>query len=507
MSQHGDSIQPALSDLAPDHARAVDVAQRFASANALARQGRAEAAVRAYQALLGEHPEFAAAHANLALVLNAMRRFAEAEPHFLRALAAGPDQIPLLTGLAYALHRQSRWPEAEPYYRRALAIRPDCVEAMLGLGVCLRAASRLEEACEWFEQAAQVDPACVDAYYLLSTLKRVETGDPLLAHCEALQPHMPSFPPLKQARYWFALGRMREDVARYDDAFAAYASGNRARASQFVLDESGEEARLQRTCAVFDAQRLSAAPPRPDVAARVPVFIVGMPRSGTSLIEQILDSHPAVHGAGEIPDLQDLWVEQIGAEATWLEAFATLTPQAWHALGEAYLERLWRAAPRATHVVNKMTLNYRYLGPIRLMLPQARIIHALRDPMDSCFSCYTRLFDGDNLAYTYDLGALGRYYVRYAGLMRHWREVLPDGMLEMRYEDLVADTEAQVRRMLDHLGLGWDARCLEFHRNTRVVATASRAQVRRPIYRDSIARWQRFETHLGPLRELVEPWR
>lgn len=505
MSQHQDLPSARAGD-GPGTVRATAATRWFASANALARQGRADAAVRTYRTLLAAHPEFTAAHANLALVLSALSRFAEAEPHFRHALTATPDEVPLLIGLAYAMQRQSRWREAQLHFQRALVLQPDCVEAMLGLGVCLRSASRLEEACEWFGQAARVDPACVDAYYLASTLKRIQIGDPLLERCEALLPQVPAMPPKRRARYWFALGRMREDVARHDDAFAAYAAGNRARASRFVLDESGEDARLQRTCATFDAKRLAAAPLRPVAAARTPVFIVGMPRAGTSLIEQILASHPDVHGAGEIQDLQKVLTAQFGDETAWPEALANPSPSVWRKLGDAYVESVWRHAPKARCVVNKTPANYRYLGAIRMMLPEARIIHAVRDPLDTCLSCYTHLFEGDSLPFSYDLGSLARYYMRYAKLMRHWREVLPDPVLDMRYEDLVTDTEIQVRRMLDRLGLTWDARCLEFHRNPRVVATASRAEVRRPVYRDSIGRWKRFEAHLGPLREQLESW-
>ena len=496
-----------LRSHATDRMPAVPAAKMLADANALTQRGRSQDAVSLYRKLLAENPGFVAAHANLAQVLNAARRFAEAEPHFLRALAALPREVPLLVGLAFALQNQSREGEAQPYYRRALAIQPDCIGAMLGLGVCLRAESRLDEAQECFEQALRSNPGCVDAYYFLATFKHIRAGGQWLAGCEALQARVAAMPVKQQARYWFALGRMREGAARYDDAFAAYVAGNRARASTMALDESADDVRLQRTREVFDARRLSGAPPRPVAATRVPVFVVGMPRSGTSLIEQVMAGHPDVCGAGEIHDLREVFGERLGPEEGWPEAFAKLVPEAWRELGEAYLERVWRRAPQATHVVNKMTLNYRHLGAIRMMLPQARIVHTLRDPMDACLSCYTILFDGGNLPYSYDLRSLGRYYARYARLMQHWRETLPDGILEVRYEELVADLETQVRRLLDHLGLTWDARCLDFYRNTRVVATASRAQVRRPLYSSSIGRWKHFESHLGPLRELVEPWR
>lgn len=485
-----------------------DRVQAFKAANGLASRGHADQAIRSYQALLSSHPEFVEARANLAFVLNAMHRFAEAEPHFLRVLEVRPDEVPVLAGLARALQRQARWQDAEQRYRQVLALKPRHVDAWLGLGVCLRAQSRLAEACECFEHAARSDPTCVDAFYLMSTLRHSGADDPVLAQCEALKGRIAALPPLKQARYWFALARMREDAGRYDQAFAAYQSGNRVRAGLFVLDESGEDALFQRTRGVFDKHmfaqpRVPAAPPQ-----RVPVFIVGMPRSGTSLIEQILATCPGVHGAGEIPDLWVVVGEQIGDPEAWPEAAQAFSPETWRKLGDAYLDRVWRRAPQATHIVNKMPLNFRHIGMIRMLLPQARIIHAVRDPMDSCLSCYTRLFDRDNLAYTYDLASLGRYYVRYAQLMQHWHAVLPmDAMLDLRYEDLVADTEREARRLLDYLDIGWDPRCLDFHRNARVVDTASRAQVRRPVYRGSVGRWKHFEKHLDPLLELVGPWR
>lgn len=510
MSQQHDPLEVAgnVEAATPVADKRLNAEHAFKAANALARGGQVWQAIRMYRELLSVRPDFVEAHANLAFVLNAMHRFSEAEPHFRRVLEARPDEVPVLMGLARALHREGRWEDAEQHYRHALTLQPRQVEALLGVGVCLRSRSRLDEACDCFERAARVDPDCVDAYYLMSTLRHSGVDDSLLAQCEALQGRVAGLPPLKQARYRFALGRMREDAGRYDEAFAAYQSGNRIRARLFVLDESGEDESFRRTREVFDERMLSRPATLGVSSDRVPVFIVGMPRSGTSLIEQIVATHPDVHGAGEIPDLWDVVRERIGNADAWPEAALEFPPESWRKLGEAYLDRIWRRAPDATHIVNKMPLNCRHVGMIRMMLPRARIIHAARDPMDSCLSCYTRLFDGDNLAYTYDLASLGRYYVRYAKLMQHWHALLPaDAILDVHYEDLVTDTERAARALLEYLGLAWDPCCLDFHRNTRVVATASRAQVRRPVYRSSVGRWKHFEAHLGPLLDLVGPWR
>lgn len=476
-------------------------------ADTLARQGRAAAAAEVYRKLLRAQPDCMPAHARLALLSLGLRGYEEAGLHFRAVLASYPGDVSALVGLGYALQHQWHWQESARWYREALDVSPDCVQALLGLCVCLRAEGRMQEARECVERALAIDPACTDAYHLLSSLHCVGADDPLYARCEALQANVSTLAPARQARYWFALGRLREDIRDYDAAFAAYATGNRIRASLMVLDESDEEPWLARIRVVFDAPRL-AAHPCVTSQDRVPVFVVGMPRSGTTLIEQILASHPQVHGAGEVSDLRDVLAARLGEDPNgWDVRVESLSGEDLRALGDAYIERVWRDVPEATHIVNKVPLNYRHLGWIRMILPQARIVHACRDPMDSCFSCFTHLFEADNLAYTYDLATLGRYYDRYARLMQHWHAVLPDAILDVHYEETVADTEAQVRRMLEWLGLTWDPRCLGFHHTRRFVATASVTQVRRPIYSSSVARWQHFESHLGSLRELVERWR
>ena len=297
-----------------------------------------------------------------------------------------------------------------------------------------------------------------------------------------------------------------EAQKRYDDAFEAYAEGNRLHYQENPYDLERDIRRLEVTRSYFSAELLERShavleklPPVED--ERVPVFIVGMPRSGTTLTEQVLASHPDLFGAGELVTLGDLarTVELPPPDAPdWEEKILDL-----RRLGREYLERTWKLAPDARYITDKMPHNFSNVMLIHLMLPNAKILHVMRDPMDNCFSCYALRFQKGH-EYCYDLEMLGRHYQLYRQYMQHWHSVLPPGrILDVRYEDTVADLETQARRILEHVGLPWDPACLNFHETKRSVKTASITQVRQPIYKTSVARWKHFETHLGPLREIL----
>lgn len=230
-----------------------------------------------------------------------------------------------------------------------------------------------------------------------------------------------------------------------------------------------------------------------------------MPRSGSTLIEQIFASHPQVAGLGEVDD----FAKAISAAAKGLESpegFAQLSAAQLRQIGQTYLTGIKAAAPGAARITDKMLENFRFIGLIYLALPNARIIHMRRNPMDICVSCFSKLFTGDNLPFTYNLSELGRYYKAYDSLMAHWREVLPPGaMLELQYEHVVADIEVQTRKILAYCGLEWDPRCLDFHKTERLVHTASKAQVRQPLFNSSVGRWKIYEPFLGPLLKEIEP--
>lgn len=471
------------------------------------RLGRWDEAVAAGKRATGLAPNDLEAHYNLGLALTDMSEWDAAIRAYRRALELNPNHGLSWNNLGAALEKQGDLAGAEAAYARAVALNPAHHEAQNNLGAIYSLQGRLEDACRCFEALIKANPDFIEPHFNLSSLKTYRADDPHLLSLERNFARAGDMPAPARIRYWFALGKAREDAGRYDAAFAAYAEGNRLQHERLPCDEARADEMLARLIAVFDRGFFAARRGVPG-GDKAPIFIVGMPRSGTTLLEQILASHPAVHGAGELPDLNQVILDAPARAGRRFPDFAPdLPPDDFRRLGEAYAERVWRLAPAARHITDKMPANFFYIGMIRLMLPQAKIIHAMRDPMDSCFSNYARLFN-DTMEFAYDLGTLGRYYARYIKLMRHWHAVLPAAsILDLRYEDLVADPEGQTRRLLDYLGLPWDDNCLAFHRNQRHVKTASVAQVRQPIYKTSVARWRRFEADLQPLLAIVQAYR
>jgi hypothetical protein len=235
----------------------------------------------------------------------------------------------------------------------------------------------------------------------------------------------------------------------------------------------------------------------------LPIFVLGMPRSGTTLVEQIIASHPDVHGAGELLDLQSITRRVVSGTGGFPGNILALDSVAMNKWADDYVAGLRKHSPDARYITDKMPNNFWFVGLIHLMLPNARIIHVKRNPVDTCLSCFTKLFSG-TLNQTYDLSELGRYYVDYSRLMDHWRKVLPAGaFLDVQYEDVIADQETEARRMIDFCGLDWNDACIDFYKNKRSVGTASVTQVRRPIYKSSVERWRHYEKFLGPLLDTL----
>jgi Tfp pilus assembly protein PilF len=474
--------------------------------NVLADQGQLDEAIAGYRRALQLKPDLCGAHNNIGLAMQGLERFDEAVASYRSALQISPDFAEAHSNLGNALLDLGRLAEALTCYQRALQLQPNYADAHGNLGSLLMHLGRIADGERHLSTAIALSGG--DARSLATALAYLpyRKEDPRFQRLESVYGRRESLRKPDRIKLSVAMGQAMESVGEYALAFNAYTEGNRLNHQAHPFDERAADARLDKSRRVFmpelfarfAAMRsgLSDAEQEP-----VPIFIVGMPRSGTTLIEQVLASHPAIFGAGELRKLGELAQRAEAISLDVRDGEATL--QTLRALGREYLEHVRGLAAGRRYVTDKMPDNYQLLWLIRLMLPNAKIIHSLRDPLDTCFSCFALQFASGH-EYSYELGMLGRHYVRYRRLMRHWQTALPAGcMLEVRYEDNVADPERQARRMLEYLGLAWDPACLRFHQTERTVSTASAAQVRRPMYGDSIARWKRFKPFLQPLLQAI----
>jgi tetratricopeptide (TPR) repeat protein len=493
--------------------RAIELKPGFAEAhnnlgNALTALKQYDDAMAHYRGAIALKPDYAEALHNLGNVLSAQHRYADAIPRFEKALALKPNFAEALGNFAMALTAVNRHDEALPYYERAIALAPGLADLHAGYGNQLMILGRLEQAQRELEQAIALEPARVEFHRRLTTMKRASTSE--LEAMQRLAADVDGLADNDRMDLNFALGKAHADVGDHDSASRHYVAANALKRRQVDYNEAARLGFFERIKAAFTSEAMRRLAGCGDPSP-LPIFIVGMPRSGTTLVEQILASHPLVFGAGEIGELDAVItaVKTDGAQRL-PEAIATMTGDEVRRIGTQYRDRLAalapKAEPRPQRITDKLLANFLWIGLIHLALPNARIIHVRRDPVDTCLSCFTKLFAGE-LPFTYDLAELGRYYRAYARLMAYWRTVLPqDAMLDVQYEELVTDFPAQARRLIAYCGLEWDERCLAFHETERPVTTSSAAQVRQPLYRDSIGAWRPYKEMLRPLlNELDRP--
>jgi tetratricopeptide (TPR) repeat protein len=460
--------------------------------------GEGEEALAARRKAVEIEPRRAEFHVDLGGVLFDMRRVQEAAAAFLAALKLQPENPQAQLGLAGTLRMRGRTGEAEEMCRAALAREPNNVEGLSLLAELHSDRGQFEQARELFERALAINWALPLVYCSLASNRKMSAADGLWLERVTALLALP-LPIGHEIDLRYALGKYCEDLGRYDEAFASYRYANElARAHKAKYNPKRFEQRVDRLISTFDA-RFMREQRATGSQSELPVLIIGMPRSGTSLAEQILASHPAVFGGGEVR----FWEGAFGVfEAERAAGVSTteLLPQ----FARDYLERLRALSRTAARVVDKMPANFLYAGLAHASLPRARIIHMQRHPLDTCLSIYSQNFFRMG-SYANDLGDLAHYYAQYVRIMGYWRSLLPaSALLEVPYEELLADQEGWSRRMVEFIGLDWDPRCLEFHRTERVVITASRWQVRQKIHGGSAGRWHRFEKHLGPINYLTE---
>jgi len=443
-------------------------------------------------------PGFTAARANLALVLGRMGRPAEAMELMDDIVAAEPEDLGHWNLKAATLSRLGDFDEAMHMYENVLARGARQPKVWMSYGHLLKTVGRQAEGIAAYRKSIELKPTLGEAWWSLANLKTVKFDDGDIA---AMQAMLAGEALSERDRFHldFALGKAMHDAGRTDDAYRHYAAGNALRLKSQPYDAGKVTRAVDRCIQAFTAEAFAERPS--GCEARDPIFIVGMPRAGSTLVEQILSSHSLVEGTSELPDIPALARKTDGYPDGALRAPA----EERHALGEEYLKRagVQRRTDRP-YFIDKLPNNWLFVPFIQLILPNAKIIDARRHPLGCCFSNFRQQF-ARGQDFTYDLTDVGRYYADYVRLMAHVDAVLPGRVHRVIYERMVDDFEAEVRALLDYCGLEFEPACLEFYKAERAVRTASSEQVRQPIYRAAIEEWQAYEPYLQPLKDALGP--
>jgi tetratricopeptide (TPR) repeat protein len=524
-------------DAAASYRRALQIMPHSAEAhnnlgNVLLDLKQVAEAASSYRLALQFRPDYAEAHSNLGAALLELGELEAAVASCRRAFEIGPGHAEAHNNLGNALRGLGRLAEAEASYRRALEIKVDYAKAHGNLGGVLRLQGRLSEAEASCRTALEIDPNQASTLALMAEFRadkgEFEKAHDLLERAISIEPDFPQawaglarwrtmtrddaawltgaqrvagqrLPPHKEVFLRYAIGKYFDDVKDFKEAFASY---RRANELEKLNKPRHDGAFLTQAVDVltqtYDRAWLTRTRTQ-TVASERPIFIVGMPRSGTTLAEQILASHPAVFGAGELP-FWDTAMATYEAAVLRGETSDSIAGR----LSNDYLRLLKALSPDAVRVVDKMPGNFMFLGLMHAALPHARIIHMQRDPIDTCLSIYFQHFETAP-SYTNDLDDLAQYYSEYLRVMSHWHSIFPaDAILDVPYEGLIEDQEAWSRKLVEFVGLPWDARCIDFHRTGRTVVTASKWQVRQRISKAPVGRWRKYADFVGPLRRLLQ---
>lgn len=469
------------------------------------RRGHPEEALEAFSRALELSPEHPDALHNMAQALRQLGRFDQARPLLERLVALKPDAASPRYLLANVLHRANDVDAAIPGYREALRLAPDDKRIRLGLGDALESSGQFGEAREHYEAVLATEPDSPLALARLLQLRDREPEPEQVARAQALADDSAT-PEDGRVRLDIGLGYYHDRQRQYDTAFTRLQAAYQVLARRQPFDSDGYSRAVDKLIDALPASFFDTAPDS-GLESRRPIFIVGMPRSGTTLTEQILASHSAVAAGGELSALLKVSyrIGELSADgAPFPGGLRSVPPAGLRELAADYLSQLDRVAPGAERVTDKLPFNFMHLGVIALLFPNARIIHCHRHPLDNCLSCYFTSF-ADQIRFANRLDTLGRYYLDYHRLMVHWRQVLPLEIFDLRYEDMVEDTEERIRALLAFCDLPWEDSCLSFHRTERGVRTPSRWQVRQPIYSKSVGRWRNYREQLAPLARTLAP--
>jgi tetratricopeptide (TPR) repeat protein len=465
-----------------------------------------DAAIECYQQAIKLMPDSPELHNNLGDAYQSLQRLDEAIVCYHQSLKLRPDFAASHNSLGTAYAEQGRYMEAVASYQKALSLNPDYAEALNNLGNACRDMGEPVQALEYFTQALQVKPDFAVVYRHMTAFDK-DLLVPDIRHDIETLLNKPDTPEKDAMHLHFALGDLYDHEKSYDMAFNHYLQGNILKRKTLNFNIENHAAYIDRLIAIF-THAFFEEKGKLGNKSELPVFILGMPRSGTTLVDQIVSSHPMVHGAGELNDF--LHIEQqlpkrLETTQSYPECIHQLDKEDMDEIAHNYLEHLRMNCDTSDvkYIIDKLPGNFLCIGLIKILFPNARIIHCKRNPLDTCISIYCIYFSGSH-EYAYDLKELGKYYLEYQRLMDHWMNIFSPQIFEVQYEDIIADQEKVSRDLINYLGLEWDEKCLEFYKNKRPVQTASNLQIRKPIYVNSVNRWKNYAPWVEPLCAVLE---
>ena len=463
-------------------------------------------AIRYYQRVLELKPDDAITYSCLGETNRKLGNLDNALTYYKKSIELVSNNPETYRGMGSVLYEMEKLDDARSCFMKALDLKPSFPEAFVSLGMLQRSTGDRDGARESFMQATASDSKCITAHSYLTELITTKEEDERFNVLERLKTEG-QLSSEQTLLLYFTLGKMYSDTGQYDKAFENYSQGNNLRKAlkgqHFSISDF--ECEVDTYLRIFNTdffkQRISLG-----IQSNLPIFVVGMPRSGTTLLERIISSHPKAFGAGELMDINKIKVKVIGECGidALSDVVMALRDETIKAAARQYLKIIYQLSDNAIRIVDKMPHNFQHLWFIALMFPRARVIHSLRNPLDTCLSCYFTDFAYGH-GYRNDLRTLGLYYRQYRRLMEHWQKVLPISFLDVRYEELVENQELVSRSIINFCGLDWNERCLEFHRSRHSIKTASNVQTRKKMYRTSIGRWENYEKHLAPLKEALGP--
>ena len=486
----------SFGDATASYRRAIVLNPDYAEAhnnlgNALREQGRLDAAEASLRRAIELNPNYATAHKNLGCTLRELGKSDEAEACYRHAITLSPSYPDTYCGLGVMLHKLGKLEQAAASFRQAIALKPNYAEALGNLGATLQELGKLDESQACYKQAIALRPNFAEAHRHLAMTKEFSSEDGQFRQMRDLYLD-PATPENAKCHLAFALAKASEDLENFADSFQFYTEGNSLGKKEFSYNKAQEKNRFDRLKGAYPRLAEFSLLPEMVVPEHTPIFIVGMPRSGTTLAEQIISSHPLVTGAGEL-GLAAQFGSRLAAGTT------SINGEALASFREQYIGGLRQFSEGNAIVTDKMPQNFALLGLITAALPDAKIIHVKRDPAAVCWANYTQYFSRASLRYCYSLDDVLHYHELYRDLMRYWHQVFPNRIYDLNYEGLTEHQEEETRKLIDYLGLEWDDACLSPEKNRRAVRTASSVQVRSSVYRNSSDRWKRYRPYLNGL--------